>query len=53
MDSDKLKKIENILDTIDNNIEDIKILKNDKGLIERTTTSKIILTEDNRQVLMD
>lgn len=32
---------------------DIKVLKKDKGLIERTESSKIILTEDNRQVLTD
>lgn len=31
----------------------VKVLKNDRGLIERTESSKIILAEDNRQVLMD
>ena len=31
----------------------VKILKKDKGLIERTESSKIVLTEDNRQVLND
>lgn len=30
-----------------------KIIKNDRGLIERTKSSKIILTEDNRQILND
>ena len=30
-----------------------KYIKSDKGLIERTKSSKIILTEDNRQILTD
>ena len=30
-----------------------KVLKKDKGLIERTESSKIILTEDNKQILND
>lgn len=30
-----------------------KIVKKDRGLIERCESSKIILTEDNRQVLND
>ena len=34
-------------------IKRVKVLKKDKGLIERTESSKIILTEDNRQVLTD
>lgn len=32
---------------------EVKVVKKDKGLIERTESSKIILTEDNRQVLND
>lgn len=31
----------------------IKVLKNDNSLIERTIRSKIILTEDNRELLID
>ena len=31
----------------------VKIVKKDRGLIERTESSKIVLTEDNRQVLND
>lgn len=30
-----------------------KVIKKDKGLIERTESSKIILTEDNKQILND
>lgn len=32
---------------------EVKKVKTDRGLIERTESSKIILTEDNRQVLND
>jgi len=31
----------------------VKVVKKERGLIERTESSKIILTEDNRQVLND
>ena len=31
----------------------VKVLKNDNSLIERTISSKIILTEDNRELLID
>ena len=33
--------------------ENFKILKSDKGLIERTESSKTILTEDNKELLID
>ena len=36
-----------------NVLNDTKVIKRDKGLIERTESSKIILTEDNRQLLND
>jgi hypothetical protein len=32
---------------------EVKVVKKDRGLIERTESSKIIITEDNRQVLID
>ena len=31
----------------------VKRIKKDKGLIERTKSSKTILTEDNKQLLVD
>lgn len=31
----------------------VKKLKKDKGLIERTESSKMILTEDNKELLVD
>jgi hypothetical protein len=45
----------NLAEEIANRMEDenVKIVKKDRGLIERTESSKIILTEDNRQVLND
>jgi hypothetical protein len=33
--------------------DDVTMLKGDKSLIERTMTEKIILTEDNRELLRD
>lgn len=33
--------------------EDFTMLKGDKGLIERKMTERIILTQDNRELLMD
>jgi hypothetical protein len=53
MEMSDIKHMETIVDGInvvnDNNI---KRIKSDKGLIERTESSKIILSEDNRQVLL-
>ena len=49
-DKDKISEIENVI----NNMQpEVKVIKKDKGLIERTESSKIIITEDNRQVLND
>ena len=33
--------------------QQVKVVKKDRGIIERTESSKIVLTEDNRQVLND
>jgi hypothetical protein len=38
---------------MDNMNPTVKVVKQDRGLIERTESSKIIITEDNRQVLND
>ena len=49
----EVKYMENIVNGMDNkNQMPVKRVKNEKGLIERTESSKIILTEDNRQVLL-
>ena len=50
--NEKVNKAEEIM----NNMKEagnVKVIKKDKGLIERTESSKIVLTEDNRQVLND
>ena len=59
----KIKKLDEEMDERINRAEEImnnmkeagnvKKKKKDKGLIERTESSKIVLTEDNRQVLND
>lgn len=46
---DKLSQI----DTILNDETGVKVLKKDKSLIERTESSKIVLTEDNKELLND
>ena len=47
--------MENIVDGMNSTKQEnssVKRIKSDKGLIERTESSKIILSEDNRQVLL-
>lgn len=61
--NNKKEKIDEAMDEKINRAEEImnnmkaanhvKVVKKDKGLIERTESSKIVLTEDNRQVLND
>ena len=48
---DKISMAESIIN--DNPPKTVKRLKKDKGLIERTESSKTILTEDNKQLLVD
>lgn len=55
-DDNKINAVEEIIQSLnDNNLNSrqIKRLKSERGLIERTESSKIILAEDNRQVLID
>lgn len=40
-------------EAVANDLNAVKVVKKDRGLIERTESSKIVLTEDNRQVLTD
>lgn len=47
---EQISTAENIVDTMET---PVKVVKKDRGLIERCESSKIILTEDNRQVLND
>jgi len=47
------KKIEMAESIINDAPQAVKRIKKDKGLIERTESSKTILTEDNKQLLVD
>lgn len=49
-DKDRISDIEAV---VENMQPEVKVVKSDRGLIERTESSKIIITEDNRQVLND
>ena len=51
MNVEQIEKAENLANTLNSN--EVKVVKKDRGLIERTESSKIVLTEDNRQVLND
>lgn len=52
MDNKQIEKIQSILNTSE--IEKpIKKIKKDKSIIERTESSKIIINEDNKQLLND
>jgi hypothetical protein len=54
MDENMLSKAENIVNALSgDNTDRVKYVKRDKSLIERAESSKIILTEDNRQILND
>ena len=54
MDENMLKRAESVVNALSGvDPNRIKRVKNDKGLIERTESSKVILTEDNRQILID
>lgn len=51
MTTEQIEKVEDLVQNI--NKPKVKVIKKDRGLIERTETEKVVLTEDNRQVLTD
>lgn len=51
MTINEIERAENLVK--DMNAPKVKVIKKEKGLIERTETEKVVLTEDNRQVLVD
>lgn len=51
--SEKVALAQEILSSEDNKRNNVKRIKKDKGLIERTESSKTILTEDNKELLVD
>ena len=50
---EELAQMDELLTKMGSGEKTTKYIKGDKGLIERTKSSKIILTEDNRQILND
>lgn len=50
---EKAARIEEIMQNPEANTGRVKRVKKDKGLIERTESSKVVLTEDNKQLLND
>lgn len=52
MDNKQIEKIQSILNTSEVE-KPIKKIKKDKSIIERSESSKIIINEDNKQLLND
>lgn len=52
MKLDEIAKAEELVNNM-NKSERVKVIKKERGLIERTESEKIILAEDNRQILND
>ncbi len=50
---EKIMMANAVLNQNDNIVTKVKKVRSDKGLIEKTESSKIILTEDNRELLND
>lgn len=50
---EKIAIANEILGQTAQNADKVKKIRKDKGLIERTESSKIVLTEDNRELLKD
>ena len=53
MANDKLKNIKNILDGQELPDKNVKVLKRETGLFERTSNSTVLITEDNKLMLTD
>ena len=53
MNANKLTTAKGIVSNINSNSKTtIKVVKADKGLLEKTDSEKIIITEDNRQIIL-
>ena len=50
---DTKEKIKLANQILNNNGQQVKVLKTDNCLIERTLSSRVIITEDNRELLRD
>ena len=51
--SEKVQMAKDVLNGSEQQAQPFKRVKRDKGLIERTESSKTILTEDNKELLKD
>ena len=51
--SEKIAMAQSVLNNTSQSAPSVKRVKKDKGLIERTESSKTILTEDNKELLND
>lgn len=52
---EKVEMVNNILNNEENVVvkKNVKKIKNDKGLIEKTDITKTVITEDNKELLHD
>jgi hypothetical protein len=53
MDKNTINKIGNIVDSMNNDVKNVKHIKSEKGLFEKVEINKIVLTEDNKMLLKD
>lgn len=53
MTTEQIEKAEALAQDVNAQSKNVKIIKKEKGLIERTESQKVILEEDNRQLLND
>ena len=51
--SEKIAMAQSVLNNTNQSAHSVRRVKKDKGLIERTESSKTILTEDNKELLND
>lgn len=52
MNANDMMTAQNLINSINENVE-VKVIKKDRGLLERKETEEqVILTEDNRRVLL-
>ena len=51
--SEKIAMAQSVLNNASQTTPSVRRVKKDKGLIERTESSKTILTEDNKELLND
>lgn len=53
MNKDNLLKANDIVDSMNQEKQNVKRIKNDNGLFERVEINKVVLTEDNKMLLKD